>query len=110
MTHRTCEQTTTPTADTVPTATPAAALLAALWRSAPLSLLLDAANARILDAPDADDWFMGSAIQRTDGRLFLVMPPARPETERDTIARDLLARMVGVVLPGQTPTRQLAAA
>lgn len=103
---------TTPTVPAPAAVLSVTSLLAAVWGSVPLPVLLEAANARILDADidDADDWFMGSAFQRKDGPLVLVMPPARPEVERDTIARDLLARMLHVQLPGQTSTKHLAVA
>lgn len=100
----------TQTAPAPPATPPALALLAALWRSAPLPVLLEAANARVLDSEIDDDHFMGSAVQRKDGRLFLVMPPGRPAAERDSIARDLMARMLHVPLPGMEPTKILAAA
>ena len=101
--------TATPSPIPAPTPPSAAALLAAVWDSVPLDVLLEAAGARVLDADIADDWFMGTAIQRKDGPLYLLMPPGRPEVERDTIVRDLMARMLGVQLPGQAPTKQLAA-
>lgn len=97
----------TPEASVTP---PALTLLAKLWQSTPLSLLLEAANARVLDSEEIDDeWFMGAAVQRKDGRMFFVMPPNRPEVERDTIVRDLMARMLRVPLPGMTPTGRVAA-
>lgn len=109
MSQRTVEQSSAP--DLVVAVTrPALTLLAALWQSAPLSLLLEAANARVLDSEIDDDYFFGSAVQRKDGRLFLVMPTGRPEAERDTIVRDLMARMLRVPLPGVTPTKQLVTA
>lgn len=88
--------------------TPPPAELVELLTTAPLPELLEAANARIIDSEITDEWFFGAALQRKDGRIFLTMPTGRPDWERDAIARDLLARMLRVTLPGQRET-QLAA-
>jgi hypothetical protein len=89
--------------------TPPAADLVELLTTAPLPALLDAANARIIDSEIDDEWFFGAAIQRKDGRIFLTMPTGRPEWERNTVARDLLSRMLRVPLPGQRKKRLAAA-
>jgi hypothetical protein len=97
------------TTDAEPSVTASAlSLLAAVWDSVPLPALLAAANAQVLESGPVGAWFDGSATRHRDGRLVLVMPPGQPEPERDTAARGLLARMVGVMLPGQTPLKRIA--
>ncbi len=89
-------------------------LLANLWSSVPLDFLLAAADAEVQEVTPEDmvdedgpviDWekFMGYGATRRGGHVALVMPAGRPLAERDSIARDLLARMRGVSLPGQRP-------
>lgn len=94
-----------------PAPSPAESLLAALWPTVPLEVLLAATNAEVrevdpaLVADDAADWWFGFGAELKGGRVALVMPAGQPPVERDTIARDLLARMRRVALPGQTPAR-----
>jgi hypothetical protein len=80
-------------------------LLAAVWSSIPLPALLAAAGAELRPIPLDEGWFAGTAIWPKGGRIQLLMPPDRAEVETDGVARDLLARMLGVVLPGQPPLK-----
>lgn len=71
-------------------------LLSRLFAAAPLEALLSATGAELVECPIEDDEFLGGVVERKDGRVFLAMPPGRPTVERETVARDLLARIVGV--------------
>lgn len=63
---------------------------------APLPQLLTEADAEIYDSSITDAGFFGAAIQRKDGHIALAMPPARDAVERDTIARILLGKVLGI--------------
>jgi hypothetical protein len=84
-------------------------VLAALWDAVPLDVLLKATGARLREVPDDEGWF-GGAVERKAGRILLVLPEGRPAWQRDHAARDLLARVLDVQLPGMEPTKVLAAA
>lgn len=62
----------------------------------PLPRLLARFDAEIYDSSTTDAAFFGCAIQRKDGHIALAMPPARGEAERDTVARILLGKVLGI--------------
>ncbi|MFD9564394.1 hypothetical protein [Streptomyces sp. NPDC059994] len=64
--------------------------------SAPLPDLLVELDAELYDSSITDRTFFGCAIQRRDGHVALAMPPGRDEVERDTIARMLLGKLLGI--------------
>lgn len=92
-----------PAPTAVPSVTPAS-LLAAVWDAVPLPVLLEAADAELVEATLPGDGVFGYAVERRDGHVVLTMPAGRSDWERDTVARDLLARMRRVPLPGQRET------
>jgi hypothetical protein len=63
---------------------------------APLPQLLTEADAEIYDSSITDSSFFGCAIERKDGHIALAMPPGRDEVERDTVARILLGKVLGI--------------
>lgn len=63
---------------------------------APLPQLLTEADAEIYDSSITDAGFFGCAIERKDGHIALAMPSGRDEVERDTVARILLGRVLGI--------------
>ena len=63
---------------------------------APLPQLLDELGVLLVDSSITDSGFVGAVVQRRDGQLILSMPVGRPEVERDTAARMLLAEALGV--------------
>ena len=62
----------------------------------PLPDLLADCDAVIYDSSITDAKFFGAAIRRKDGHIALAMPPAREAFERDTVARILLGKVLGV--------------
>lgn len=64
----------------------------------PLPDLLVKFDAEVYDSSITDATFFGCAIQRKDGHVALAMPPGRDEFERDTVARILLGKVLGVPL------------
>lgn len=105
----TVTQTAPPPPVTAPVTPPALALLAALWDSIPLDALLGAAGARLREIPDEAEGFLGS-VRKQGARIEVLVPAGRPGWQQDMAARDLLARVLDVELPGMEPTKQLAAA
>lgn len=65
---------------------------------APLPQLLTEADAEIYDSSITDSSFFGAAIERKDGHIALAMPSGRDEVERDTVARILLGKVLGIRL------------
>lgn len=65
---------------------------------APLPVLLAEANARLLEVAIDDPRFFGSLVERPNGAAALLMPTGRSQSERDTIARMLLAQWAGLEL------------
>ncbi|MFE4867687.1 hypothetical protein [Streptomyces sp. NPDC056682] len=62
----------------------------------PLPQLLAELDAEVYDSSITDETFFGAAVQRKDGHIALAMPPGRDELERDTIARMLLGKALGI--------------
>jgi hypothetical protein len=69
---------------------------------APLPDLLADLDAELVESSITDPTFIGALLQLTDGSLVLSMPPNRPRLERDSVARAMLGRAVGVPL-GRLP-------
>lgn len=65
----------------------------------PLSQLLTAFEVELDDSPITDAGFFGAFVERRDGTRLLSMPIGRPEFERDTAARLLLAEGPGLDAP-----------
>lgn len=63
---------------------------------APLPQLLTEADAEIYDSSITDAKFFGCAIERKDGHIALAMPSGRDVVERDTVARILLGKVLGI--------------
>lgn len=64
----------------------------------PLPRLLAKVDAEIYDSSITDAAFFGCAIKRRDGHVALAMPRGRDEAERDTVARILLGKVLGIPL------------
>ncbi|MFK0182036.1 hypothetical protein ACIQVR_39500 [Streptomyces xanthochromogenes] len=62
----------------------------------PLPDLLAKLDAEIYDSSITDSGFFGCVIRRKDGHIALAMPPGRGEAERDTVARILLGKVLGI--------------
>lgn len=77
---------------------PVTPLTASRLIEAPLPQLLAEVDAEVYDSSIIDDGFFGAAVQRKDGHIALAMPPGREEFERDTVARMLLGKVLGVEL------------
>ncbi|MFJ6729417.1 hypothetical protein ACIQPQ_31395 [Streptomyces sp. NPDC091281] len=69
----------------------------------PLAELLAGLEVELFVSSIADRSFFGAVVERVDGELALALPEGRPEFERDTVARYLLAQAFGVDLPGLPP-------
>lgn len=65
---------------------------------APLPQLLAEFDVDLYDSSITDAGFFGCAIERRDGQIVLAMPRGRREFERDTVARILLGKILGVKL------------
>ncbi|MCU1616531.1 MAG: hypothetical protein JWO98_4071 [Frankiales bacterium] len=66
--------------------------------SQPLPKLLTAAGLEIVttDRFAAEHKFLGAAVERPDGSVFLLLPNGRDEVERDCIVRGLIAALSGL--------------
>jgi hypothetical protein len=69
---------------------------------APLPDLLADLAVELVESSITDPTFIGALLQLPDGSLVLSMPPGRPRLERDSVARAMLGRAVGVPL-GRLP-------
>jgi len=69
----------------------------------PLAQLLAAADAEIVQYRFDEPKVLAYAIERKDGHVAIVVDSRLHDWQQETIARDLLARMRGVTLPGQRP-------
>lgn len=65
----------------------------------PLPQLLAELDVELVDSTITDAGFFGAFVERRDGSRLLSMPPGRPEFERDTVARMLLAQGLGLDAP-----------
>lgn len=63
---------------------------------APLPRLLAELDVLLHDSSITDAGFFGAVVERRDGQLILAMPVGRSAFERDTVARMLLAELLGV--------------
>ena len=63
---------------------------------APLPQLLAELGAALVESSITDAAFYGAVVQRRDGQLILSMPVGRSAFERDTVARMLLGRALGI--------------
>jgi hypothetical protein len=73
-------------------------ITAARLLDAPLDDLLLELDVKLHLSQITDSGFIGALIQLPDGTLVLSMPPGRPRLERDTVARAMLGRVIGVPL------------
>jgi hypothetical protein len=64
----------------------------------PLPDLLAKFDAELYDSSITDAGFFGAAIRREDGHIALAMPSGREAFERDTVARILLGKVLGIPL------------
>ncbi|MDX3353924.1 hypothetical protein PV703_11500 [Streptomyces sp. ME01-24h] len=69
----------------------------------PLGQVLDDHDAELVLHRFDDPTVLAYAIERRDGHVAIVVDDRLHDWQQDTLARDLLARMRGVVLPGQRP-------
>ena len=69
----------------------------------PLDELLAQADAEIVQHRFDEPKVLAYAIERKDGHVAIVVDARLHDWQQDAIARDLLARMRGVSLPGQRP-------
>lgn len=69
----------------------------------PLDQLLADADAEIVQHRFDEPKVLAYAVERTDGHIAIVVDSRLHDWQQETIARDLLARMRGVTLPGQRP-------
>jgi hypothetical protein len=67
--------------------------------NAPLGDLLAELGVELVDSAITDTTFFGALVERRDGSRILSMPVGRPEYERDTAARMLLAQGFGLDAP-----------
>lgn len=65
----------------------------------PLPRLLAAFDVELVESAISDRGFFGALVERRDGSRILSMPVGRPEFERDTAARMLLAEGLGLTAP-----------
>lgn len=65
----------------------------------PLPQLLTVLDIELVDSDLSEPGFFGAFVERRDGSRLLSMPPGRPEFERDTVARMLLAQGLGLDAP-----------
>ncbi|MFF9285233.1 hypothetical protein [Streptomyces griseosporeus] len=65
----------------------------------PLPVLLNELGVTLFDSDIADREFFGAVVERKTGELILSMPRGRSELEHDTVARYLLAQVLGVDVP-----------
>jgi hypothetical protein len=65
----------------------------------PLPQLLAAFDVELVESSISDRGFFGALVERRDGSRVLSMPVGRPEFERDTAARMLLAEGLGLAAP-----------
>jgi hypothetical protein len=66
---------------------------------APLPVLINELGVTLIDSNITDAEFFGAVVQRKTGELVLSMPRDRSELEHDTVARYLLAQVLGVKVP-----------
>jgi hypothetical protein len=65
----------------------------------PLPQLLAEFGVELVDSTITDRTYFGAFVEHRDGSRVLSMPPGRPEFERDTAARMLLAEGLGLQAP-----------
>jgi hypothetical protein len=65
----------------------------------PLPRLLADLGVTLVDSGITDPGFFGAFVEPREGGRFLSMPPGRPEFERDTVARMLLAEAFDLAAP-----------
>ncbi|MGW8060996.1 hypothetical protein ACVV2G_01665 [Streptomyces ziwulingensis] len=65
----------------------------------PLPVLINELGVTLLDVGIEDAGFFGAVVQRKTGELLLTLPAGRSELEHDTMARYLLAQVLGVDVP-----------
>jgi hypothetical protein len=65
----------------------------------PLPQLLAEFGVELVDSTITDRTYFGAFVEHRDGSRVLSMPPDRPEFERDTAARMLLAEGLGLSAP-----------
>jgi hypothetical protein len=65
----------------------------------PLPQLLAEFGVELVDSTITDRTYFGAFVEHRDGSRVLSMPPGRPEFERDTAARMLLAEGLGLDAP-----------
>ncbi|MFC8986073.1 hypothetical protein [Streptomyces sp. NPDC057115] len=65
----------------------------------PLPQLLAVFGVELVDSTITDRTYFGAFVEHRDGSRVLSMPPGRPEFERDTAARMLLAEGLGLEAP-----------
>ncbi|MEU9068303.1 hypothetical protein AB0D60_15605 [Streptomyces sp. NPDC048306] len=63
---------------------------------APLPVLINELGVTLIDAGIDDAGFFGAVVQVKTGELLLSLPAGRTEFEHDTMARYLLAQVLGV--------------
>ncbi|MFD0074293.1 hypothetical protein ACFVIY_17850 [Streptomyces sp. NPDC127166] len=72
--------------------------------SAPLPELLAEVNAEIVDTPITDPKFFGQVVKPRIGTAKLCMPAGRSATERDTVIRILVGKLVGAPMRPVPPS------
>lgn len=65
----------------------------------PLPVLINELGVTLMDPGIDDAGFFGAVVEAKTGALILAMPSNRPEFEHDTMARYLLAQILGLDVP-----------
>lgn len=66
---------------------------------APLPVLINELGVTLIDTDIDNAGFFGAVVKATTGELLLTLPAGRSELEHDTMARYLLAQVLGVDVP-----------